>query len=997
MNSQRHFLSSALLHCAEALMILIMLGMTTLPIHAEKADSISIHGNVKDDFTMQSLEGAIITFMFPDSTIAKVDSTGKSIHQSMGGLTVFGRGGYYSSKLPSTGTYIAKVEMKGYETGYFNIHIPVKKYMKKVRSWDADFQIKKKQKIKTVNLSEARVKATRIKMVMKGDTLVYNADAFQVSDGSMLDKLIAAMPGFKVEKDGNITHNGQHVEELLVNGKEFFKGNPKIALENLPAYTVDNVKVYRKTPPDAEMLRDTMEINRLKRLVVDIRLKRQYSQGWFVNSELAGGTHDRYLGRIFGLRYTDHSKLFLFGNMNNLSDEQQPDADGILKKEHLPSGITKVKMGGLNLNLSDKKTNAEYNGSFTAKHERTTDEQISSSVNYYEGGDTHDRYRSLNQDKHINLKFDNSFYYPVSNRFSMGFRPDANYQRTESSGFSRSATFNQMPSESSHSASIDSLFSPSGSPLLNQMLINRMSQENAGTYKNFSTNAYGWLYLRTPLLDNTLQVNYGLNYQNNENTAYSRSDLRQQLSGERDFRHQQVLTPSRHYDFNVHSTYSWNFSRLKHTHFYTGYSINQQFDRGHRDLYRFDRLPMYSTDSMALNALPSTRDEMLTAFDWQNSFHTVTRSHAHEIQFKINQKISKKTGDLTLTLPLNMVTHTISDQRNHNQEHKSRYLRSVMPDLSLNAFDIGNNGKTHYHIINYSLRCQVPDMNNLLDITDDSNPLIIRRGNPLLKNSTVHNLTAYLVNGNTKHQKTFQLSGNWTLRKNAVAQACTYNRLTGVSTYLPRNINGNWYASIQIMKQQTVDSLDRVLLKNTFSIDLSNSSDYISERSGEVTEPYRSSIRQTNVSEELSAMYTIKQTTLRLYGDINWQRLSSRREDFNKTNAFQFSYGLQTDLPLLWDVSLSSNIAMHSRRGYSDKHLNDDNLIWNASLTRSFLKGKRLTAKLEGVDLLHQLDNVRSYMNAQGRTETWYNTIPSYLMFHLYYKLHIQPKKKEEQ
>ena len=99
---------------------------------------------------------------------------------------------------------------------------------------------------KEIQLGEATVKATKLMMVMKGDTLVYNADAFQLAEGSMLDKLISMLPGVELKKDGVITVNGRKVERLLVNGEDFFTGSPKVALENLPAYTVDKVKVYER-------------------------------------------------------------------------------------------------------------------------------------------------------------------------------------------------------------------------------------------------------------------------------------------------------------------------------------------------------------------------------------------------------------------------------------------------------------------------------------------------------------------------------------------------------------------------------------------------------------------------------------------------------------------------------------------------------------------------------------------------------------------------------
>ena len=81
-----------------------------------------------------------------------------------------------------------------------------------------------------------------MKFYHKGDTVVYNADAFVLAEGSMLDALVRQMPGVEIKKDGRIYHNGQFVENLLLNGKDFFRGNQEVMLENLPSYTVKQVK-----------------------------------------------------------------------------------------------------------------------------------------------------------------------------------------------------------------------------------------------------------------------------------------------------------------------------------------------------------------------------------------------------------------------------------------------------------------------------------------------------------------------------------------------------------------------------------------------------------------------------------------------------------------------------------------------------------------------------------------------------------------------------------
>lgn len=165
-------------------------------------------------------------------------------------------------------------------------------------------------------LDEVVVNATKVQVVFKGDTIVYNADAFNVAEGSMLDALIRQMPGVELDKRRQIFVQGRKIDNLLLNGKDFFKGNSKMMLENLPYYTVKDIKVYNKTTDKAMALDD---VNAKKDFVMDVNLKKEYSTGYMANMEAGGGTEDSYLGRLFGLKFTDYSRFAIVGGTNNLN------------------------------------------------------------------------------------------------------------------------------------------------------------------------------------------------------------------------------------------------------------------------------------------------------------------------------------------------------------------------------------------------------------------------------------------------------------------------------------------------------------------------------------------------------------------------------------------------------------------------------------------------------------------------------------------------------
>ena len=288
--------------------------------NAEKTDSINFLCKVADAFTGDYIKDGEVDILSTDSTFlckgqwTYSDSNGK-IEASL-----------VAGKLPNNNKYILRLTHKDYVTTYYALSLRLPK-----RSGDFYYPTEKilmrklpmRQKERT--LGEAVVTATKIKMVMKGDTIVYNADAFQLSQGSMLDALIEQLPGAQLNEDGVITVNGKRISSLLVNGKDFFRGDPKIALENLPAYMVNKVKVYEQQT-DYEKLTGVKEWERP--LVMDVNLKKEYSIGWIANAEAAYGTENKYLGRVFALRFTDCSRLAFFGNINNTNDTRRAGSKG---------------------------------------------------------------------------------------------------------------------------------------------------------------------------------------------------------------------------------------------------------------------------------------------------------------------------------------------------------------------------------------------------------------------------------------------------------------------------------------------------------------------------------------------------------------------------------------------------------------------------------------------------------------------------------------------
>ena len=155
----------------------------------------------------------------------------------------------------------------------------------------------------------------------------------------------------------------------------------------------------------------------------------------------------------------------------------------------------------------------------------------------------------------------------------------------------------------------------------------------------------------------------------------------------------------------------------------------------------------------------------------------------------------------------------------------------------------------------------------------------------------------------------------------------------------------------------------------------------------------KSRVGNANLSENMTASYTLGEFTVGAGAWVSWRVSNSDRANFSTINAVDFSYGLNATCKLPLGLKASTDIKMYSRRGYQEHAMNTDDLVWNASLSRSFLKS-RLTLKIDAYDLLRQLSSTSYSVNAQGRTETWQRSLSAYVMARVAYKFDLMPNGK---
>jgi hypothetical protein len=151
----------------------------------------------------------------------------------------------------------------------------------------------------------------------------------------------------------------------------------------------------------------------------------------------------------------------------------------------------------------------------------------------------------------------------------------------------------------------------------------------------------------------------------------------------------------------------------------------------------------------------------------------------------------------------------------------------------------------------------------------------------------------------------------------------------------------------------------------------------------------KSVTKSLTIGERIAGSYRNEWFEFELNGSLNYNRSRSELQPSLNLDTWQFSYGAMTGVTASWGTQFTTNLNMQSRRGYSDASMNTNELIWNAQVSQSFLRGNALTVSLQFYDILKQQSTVSRVINAMQRSDTEYNAITSYAMVHVIYRLNL--------
>ena len=237
--------------------LVLLIGLTTTMLFAQSRGKVTVSGVVLDkEDNSPVMQATVQLLSLPDSTMAVGNVTNNN-------------GRFSLSVKP--GKYVLKVSFVGYLTYMKDYALtaskPTLNVGKIALSSDA------------IMLSEATVVAEAPQVTVSGDTLGYNASAYRTPEGAMLEELVKKLPGAEVDDEGNVKINGKEVKKLMVDGKEFFGGDVKTGLQNLPVDMVEKISAYDKQSDNARI---TGIDDGEEETVLDLTVKKGMNQGWLV-------------------------------------------------------------------------------------------------------------------------------------------------------------------------------------------------------------------------------------------------------------------------------------------------------------------------------------------------------------------------------------------------------------------------------------------------------------------------------------------------------------------------------------------------------------------------------------------------------------------------------------------------------------------------------------------------------------------------------------------
>ncbi|WP_455634380.1 outer membrane beta-barrel protein [Parabacteroides sp.] len=848
---------------------------------------------------------------------------------------VSARNGSFTLKNVKKGSYLLHVTFIGYDPLYQPLQITGKKNPVNVGKLELSDG--------AIELGEAVVIGKAPEVTVRNDTVEYNADSYKVTEGSVLEDLLKKMPGVEVDSEGKITVNGKEVKKVMVDGKEFFSDDPKVASKNLPAKMIDKLQVLDKKSDMAQM---TGFDDGEEETVINLTVKPGMKQGWFGNAYGGYGSKDRYEGNVMVNRFVNNDQITFMGGANNTNNMGFSDLASTMFSGMgggggrrggfgAGSGITSSGNAGLNFSKEFKPDKLTLGGNTRYSHSDNDARSKSDRQNILPGdSSSYDNSEAMSRTKSDNFGVDFRLEWKPDTMTQLIFRPSFSFSHSMNDNFSDATTLDNERDTVNTNRS--SNYSESNGYNLNASIDFSRKLNNKG--RVFSATLSG---------GNSDSYSDGMN----------RSDI--VYFNQTDALKNSIIDQRSRYDnkgFNYRVYVSW-VEPIGHNNFIQAtYSISQRKQEALKNVYNQDADGIY-------NVLDSAYSQ-----SYRNNF----------ISQRASLSFKSQRAKFNYTIGLNLDPSYSSSENFVGDTTLSKITRKVVNLSPMAQFNYMFDKRTNLRIM-YNGRTSQPSMTQLQPVADISDPTNIKIGNPDLNPRYTNNLFIRFQQFTPEKQRAFMIMANGSYIINDIVSYTSYNQETGVKTTTYKNVNGNYSGNVRMM-------LNTPLKNKKFSINsmtmasFANSNGYINEE--------KNTNRNLILSERGGIDFRSSYLDLGVNGNIRYNATSNSLQKENNQNTFNYGAGGYTTIYLPLDFKIESDVNWSTNSGYGDGFKQNE-ILWNASASKSFLKNNQGTLRFKIYDILRQRSNISRSVTASYIQDSEYNTLGSYFMVHFIYRFSI--------
>lgn len=848
---------------------------------------------------------------------------------------VSARNGSFTLKNVKKGSYLLHITFIGYDPLYQPLQITGKKNPVNVGKLELSDG--------AIELGEAVVIGKAPEVTVRNDTVEYNADSYKVTEGSVLEDLLKKMPGVEVDSEGKITVNGKEVKKVMVDGKEFFSDDPKVASKNLPAKMIDKLQVLDKKSDMAQM---TGFDDGEEETVINLTVKPGMKQGWFGNAYGGYGSKDRYEGNAMVNRFVNNDQITFMGGANNTNNMGFSDLASTMFSGMgggggrrggfgAGSGITSSGNAGLNFSKEFKPDKLTLGGNTRYSHSDNDARSKSDRQNILPGdSSSYDNSEAMSRTKSDNFGIDFRLEWKPDTMTQLIFRPSFSFSHSMNDNFSDATTLdNERDTVNTNKSSN---YSESNGYNLNASIDFSRKLNNKG--RVFSATLSG---------GNSDSYSDGMN----------RSDI--VYFNQTDALKNSIIDQRSRYDnkgFNYRAYVSW-VEPIGHNNFIQAtYSISQRKQEALKNVYNQDADGIY-------NVLDSAYSQ-----SYRNNF----------ISQRASLSFKSQRAKFNYTIGLNLDPSYSSSENFVGDTTLSKITRKVVNLSPMAQFNYMFDKRTNLRIM-YNGRTSQPSMTQLQPVADISDPTNITIGNPDLNPRYTNNVFIRFQQFTPEKQRAFMIMANGSYIINDIVSYTSYNQETGVKTTTYKNVNGNYSGNVRMM-------LNTPLKNKKFSINsmtmasFANSNGYINEE--------KNTNRNLILSERGGIDFRSSYLDLGVNGNIRYNATSNSLQKENNQNTFNYGAGGYTTIYLPLNFKIESDVNWSTNSGYGDGFKQNE-VLWNASASKSFLKNNQGTLRFKIYDILQQRSNISRSITASYIQDSEYNTLGSYFMVHFIYRFSI--------